>query len=80
MLDAYLEIAVSKRRCEFFHDDDHFYCEIPSLPGVWAQGTTPDACVEELREVLVDWVQIGIEKGLTVPILNGIELTAADVY
>lgn len=79
MLDAYIDIAISRRRCEFFDDDGLFYCEIPDLPGAWAQGTTPDACVEELREVLVDWIQIGIEKGLTIPILDGLELNAANV-
>lgn len=79
VLERYIDAAVQRRECQFFEDDNLFYCEIPDLPGVWAQGIDIDACVEELREVLVDWIQIGIEKGLTIPVLDDLELTAANV-
>lgn len=79
MLERYIDLAVQRRECEFFDDDNLFYCEIPELPGVWAQGTNIDACVEELREVLADWIQIGLDRGLSIPTLDGLQLTAANV-
>lgn len=79
MLDQYIEAAVQRRECEYLDEDGIFFCNIPELRGVWADGPTIEACVEELREVLVDWIQIGIERGLTIPVLNGLELTAANV-
>lgn len=79
MLDTYIDIAISRRRCEYLDDDDGYYCNIPDLPGVWATGPTLKACVEELREVVAGWIQLGIELGHPIPVLDGIELTAANV-
>lgn len=79
MLERYIELAVQRCECEYLDDDHIYFCNVPGLRGVWSSGPTIEASVEELREVLVDWIQIGIEKGLTIPVLDGIELTAANV-
>ncbi|CAN5161782.1 hypothetical protein BH23CHL1_BH23CHL1_09890 [soil metagenome] len=62
----YIESAAQLRKFEFL-DDDEYFCHIPERRGVWATGLTVDACILELREVLVDWIQIGIEMGYTIP-------------
>lgn len=63
----YIETAVQLRSREFLEDDGEYFCHVPELKGVWATGPTVDVCVLELREVLIDWIQIGIESGLTIP-------------
>jgi predicted RNase H-like HicB family nuclease len=69
--DDYIEAAVKLRKFEFLDDDGEYFCHIPELQGAWATGPTVDACVLELREVLIDWIQIGIELGHTIPDLPG---------
>lgn len=77
--DAYIEAAISKRECEFIAEDGIYYCNIPGLRGVWASGTTLDACVDELRDVLDGWIQLGIELGHPIPVLDGLDISAAAV-
>ncbi|MBA2451896.1 MAG: type II toxin-antitoxin system HicB family antitoxin [Chloroflexia bacterium] len=79
MLDAYIETAVQRKECEFLEGDGIFFCSVPGLRGVWSEGPTMEACVDELREVLVDWIQIRLDRGLTIPVLDGLELTVANV-
>lgn len=79
MLDRYIEVAVQRRECEYLDEDGIYFCTVPGLQGAWAQGPTMDACIEELREVLADWIQIGLDLGHEIPVLDGIELTAVNV-
>ena len=79
MLDAYIEAAVQRSECEFLDGDGVFYCIVPGLQGVWTAGPSIDDCVRELREGLVSWIQLGIEMGHPIPVLDGLELTAASV-
>ena len=79
MLDQYIEAAIQRHQCEYLNEDGVFFCNIPELRGVWADGPTIEACTEELREVLFDWIQIRLDRGLAVPVLDGLELTAANV-
>ena len=63
----YIETAVQLRRCEFLEEDGKVFCHIPELRGVWVAGPSIDVCIIELREGLVDWIQLGIEMGHTIP-------------
>lgn len=79
MLETYIEKAMQRCEYEFLDEDGIFFCSVPELRGAWAAAPTMEACAEELRDVLVDWIQIGIDRGLTIPVLDGLELTAANV-
>lgn len=52
--------------------DGTFYGEIPGLQGVWANEPTLEACVDELRSALEDWVRLCIGDGLSVPEIDGV--------
>jgi predicted RNase H-like HicB family nuclease len=67
MLTAYIEAAMRRMRCEWLPNDGIFYCEIPELPGVWASGEYEDAARSELREVLEDWIALGLAMRHPIP-------------
>jgi predicted RNase H-like HicB family nuclease len=52
--------------------DGTFYGEIPGFQGVWANAATLEACVEELRSALEDWVLLCVGDGLSVPEVDGV--------
>jgi len=79
MRDRYIDTAMRHRQCEYLDEDDLYFCSIPNLPGVWATGETMDQCVSELHEVLEGWIELGIELGHTIPMIDGLELTATNV-
>lgn len=55
-------------------EDGSFAGRIPACPGVVAFGTTLQACEEELRSTLEDWLLVGLKLGHTLPVLDGIDL------
>lgn len=75
MLTEYIQTAMQHARYEILADDNTFYGEIPELQGVWANEPTLERCRETLREVLEDWIVLGLRLGHTLPIVDGIELT-----
>jgi predicted RNase H-like HicB family nuclease len=52
---------------------------IEGLQGVWAQGDTLETCREELREVLEEWIVLGLKMGHQLPAIDGIALTIQEV-
>lgn len=69
------------RRAEYecLAEDRVFYGHCPDLQGVWASGKTQEACAEELREVLEDWVMLGLRDGDEFPVVDGVELKFREV-
>ena len=51
-----------------------FYGEINALPGVYAVGETLEQCRGVLREVLEEWVLLGLAMQHPIPPIAGIEL------
>ena len=60
-------------------DDGVFYGEIGPCQGVWASGTTLEACREELGEVLEDWVMLRLQRGHLMPMIEGVDLAVSEV-
>jgi len=56
MLTNYICAAMRQARYEILSDDGTFYGEIPGFDGVYANADTLEACREELKEVLEEWV------------------------
>ena len=73
LLAEYIEIAMRSAVFEILCDGTH-YAETPGFQGVWSNADSREKCREELKEVLEDWIILGIELGHTIPILPSIEL------
>jgi predicted RNase H-like HicB family nuclease len=75
MLTKYLEAAMSHAHYEILRDDGTYYGEIPECQGVYANAATLEECRSELAEVLESWLLFRIYKHLSLPRIDGIELT-----
>jgi predicted RNase H-like HicB family nuclease len=79
MLLEYIDAALRHARYEIIQDDGAYYGEIPECNGVYANAATLEVCREELREVLEEWVLFRVHRQLSLPVIDGIELTIKEV-
>ena len=75
MLTKYLDAAMRHVHYEILADDGTYYGEIPECRGVYANAATLEECRSELAEVLEDWLLFRIHKNLSLPKIDGPELT-----
>ncbi|MBM3327720.1 MAG: type II toxin-antitoxin system HicB family antitoxin [Calditrichaeota bacterium] len=74
MLTDYIKAAMRRAKYEIIDDPNPFYGEIPELPGVWANAATLEACRDELKEVVEEWIILGLKFGDPIPVLDEIDL------
>lgn len=68
--DAAMECAVVRKT-----DAGTFIAEIPGFDGVWTDGKTEEETIVELREVLLDWIEIKTGAGGGgIPVIAGLNL------
>jgi predicted RNase H-like HicB family nuclease len=67
MLIEYIQVALEKARYEILEDDEPYYGEVPELEGVWATGSTLEACRRNLEEVIDEWIVFRLRRGLVLP-------------
>lgn len=67
MLTAYIEAALRKAHYEILPDNEGYFGRIEGLQGVWANADNLEACRDELREVLEEWVILGLKMGHDLP-------------
>ncbi len=79
MLSTYLDAAMRKAHYEILPDGEGYLGKIPGLQGVWANADTLEACRTELREVLEEWLLLGLRKGHPIPVMDGIDLNIEEV-
>jgi predicted RNase H-like HicB family nuclease len=79
VLTEYLDRAMDQAVYEKL-DDGKYGGRIPSCPGVVAFGASLDACSEELRSTLEDWVLLGIKLAHVLPVIAGIDLSREPVH
>jgi len=79
MLTAYINAALRKAHYEILPEGEGYFGTIESLQGVWAQSDTLEACREELREVLEEWIVLGLKMGHQLPSIDGITLAIQEV-
>jgi predicted RNase H-like HicB family nuclease len=79
MLTKYVQGAMRKAKYEILSDDNSFYGEIPGFDGVYANSDALEECREELEEVLEEWVLFRVSRNLSLPVVDGIELTIKEV-
>jgi predicted RNase H-like HicB family nuclease len=75
VISQYLSAALGRARYEILPDDRSYYGEIPGFEGVYANAPTLEACREELREVLEEWILFRVSRNLPLPVVDGHELT-----
>ncbi len=75
MLTRYIEAAMRRARYEWLDDACEFYGEIAELPGVWVTGSSREECEKELREVLEDWISLGLTLHHQFPTIDGVDIT-----
>ena len=68
-LAKYLDAALSRAVYEILPDGT-YYGEIPGFRGVYANADTREDCRAELRDVLEDWLILGLEMGHILPKIN----------
>jgi len=73
MLTEYVNKAMRLAHYELM-ENRRYWGEIPVLQGVWAEGETLEGCRDTLREVLEDWLLVGLRRGHTIPVIEGIDL------
>ncbi|MCP6757849.1 MAG: type II toxin-antitoxin system HicB family antitoxin [Fischerella sp. CENA71] len=79
MLTKYIQAALHKAKYKILSDDDTFYGDIPGFEGVWANADTLETCREELAEVLEEWILLRVARNLSLPVVDGIELSIKEV-
>jgi len=76
VLTSYLDAAMRQAHYELIDGGASVYAEIPGLDGVYATGATVEGCRAELREVLEEWVLLGLTMRHEIPPVDGMELRA----
>lgn len=74
MITEYIQAAMHRAKYSILEDDGTFYGAIPDCRGVWASEETLEACRDELRSVLEDWILVRISDHLPLPLIDGIDL------
>ena len=74
MLTQYLETALRKARYDILREDGRFYGEILECRGVYATADSLEACRDELKDVLEEWVLFRVHRNLPLPTVEGVEL------
>jgi predicted RNase H-like HicB family nuclease len=75
----YINAAMRHARYEILDDDGSYYGEIPECNGVYSNADTLEKCREELQEVLQEWILFRVHRNLSLPVIDGIELTIKEV-
>ncbi len=79
MLIKYITAAMKQARYEILEDDKSYYGEIQGIEGVYANAQTLEECREDLETVLEDWILLRVSKNLSLPEMNGIEISVKEV-
>jgi len=74
MLLDYLTAAIEQAHYEIIEDEEPFYGEIPALQGLWATGSSLEACRRSLQAALEDWVFFSIYRGEELPSIGKVSL------
>ncbi len=78
MLTEYIAAAMRKAKYEVLPDDNTFYGYIPGFDGVYANAEDLETCRSELKEVLEEWIMLGISRHLPLPVVDGIRLVVEE--
>lgn len=75
MLSDYIRAAMRKAKYELT-EDGRYFGWIQPCHGCWAEAATLEACRDELRETLEDWLLLGLQLGHRLPVIDRINLNS----
>ncbi len=78
MLTEYIEAAMRKARYEILPDDGTYYGHIPGFDGVYSNAPDLETCRSELKEVLEEWIMLGIARRMPLPTIDGVKLVVEE--
>ena len=78
MLTEYIQKAMERAHYEIMEDERVYWGEIPAFQGVWGKAKTLEACREELRETLEEWIIFRLRSHLELPVIDGIDLNVME--
>ena len=78
MLTEYIEAAMRNAKYEILSDDNTFYGHIPGFEGVYSNADDLETCRRELKEVLEEWIMLGISRHAALPVVDGIRLVVEE--
>ncbi len=78
MLLEYIQAGLRHAKYEILSDDGSYYGEIPDCNGVYANAETLEGCREELMAVFEEWILFRIFRNLSMPTIDGIDLTVKE--
>jgi predicted RNase H-like HicB family nuclease len=55
--------------------DGSWYCEIPELPGVWANADTEAEAREDLRQALEGWIRLRLRMQQSIPAVDAVTIS-----
>ena len=74
MIGQYISTAMGKAHYEVLPDDCSYYGEVSGFSGVYANAATLEECRNALEEVLEEWLFLRISRGLSVPVVERLDL------
>ena len=68
--------AIAQAEVEAISDPAGYFATVPSCKGAWASGSTPEAAIRELEDVLADWAEVHLRTANQPPLpaMGGISL------
>ena len=79
MLTSYINAAMRNAHYEILPDREGYFGNIKGINGVWANADTLETCREELREVLEEWIILGLKMDHPIPVIEEIDLNIKEV-
>jgi predicted RNase H-like HicB family nuclease len=70
MFSEYIEAALNIAVYESL-EDRSYMATVPGLRGVIATGKTVEDCRKDLIEVIEEWITIRLQRGLSIPPIDG---------
>lgn len=75
LLDRYVAVAMRAAIPRHLEGGETWYADLPTFPGVWADGPSPKQCLDTLEEVLRDWLLLKIvDQDRDIPVVDEIDL------
>ena len=74
MILRYINAALERAHYEIIEDAEPFYGSIPGIQGVWATGSTLEACRKSLADALEDWLLFSVRQGAEIPPVGDVKL------
>lgn len=79
MLINYIQNAMHRAHYELM-ESGRFFGSIPDCQGAWGEGATLEECRDELQSTLEDWILIRVRHGLSVPVIDGVDINPQPEY